>query len=163
MSRRSTAVSTASSSPEQAMNQKKFELHPRLSADTFVAGDWSLCRLLLMNDSHYPWFILVPRRDEIREMHELDATDQLQLFRESMMLSRALAQAFKGDKLNIAALGNIVPQLHLHHVVRYIEDAAWPAPVWGRHPAKPYAPAEAVAQIERLLPALELPLLPVSS
>lgn len=160
MSRRLQAESHG---PDHAMNQKKFELHPRLSADTFVAGDWSLCRLLLMNDSHYPWFILVPRRDEIREIHELEPSDQLQLFRESVMLSRALAQAFKGDKLNIAALGNVVPQLHVHHIVRYIHDAAWPAPVWGRHPVKPYAPAEALAQIERLLPALELPLLPVKS
>lgn len=143
------------------MNPKSFSLHPRLSADCFVAGDWPLSRLLLMNDSQYPWYILVPRRDEIREIHELDAADQTQLFRESMILSRALALAYKGDKLNIAALGNVVPQLHLHHVVRYTHDAAWPAPVWGRHPAKPYGEAAALAQIERLLPRLELPLMPI--
>jgi len=143
------------------VNTKSFTLHPRLNADCFLAGDWPLSRLLLMNDSHYPWFILVPRRDEIREIHELDAADQTQLFRESMILSRALVQAFRGDKLNIAALGNVVPQLHLHHIVRYTHDAAWPAPVWGRHPAKPYSEDEALAQIERLLPRLELPLMPV--
>ncbi|HSW14103.1 MAG TPA: HIT domain-containing protein [Solimonas sp.] len=143
------------------MNTRSFTLHPRLNADCFVAGDWPLSRLLLMNDSQYPWFILVPRRDEIREIHELDASDQTQLFRESMILSRALVQAFRGDKLNIGALGNVVPQLHLHHIVRFTSDVAWPAPVWGRHPPKPYGEAEALAQIERLLPRLELPLMPV--
>jgi diadenosine tetraphosphate (Ap4A) HIT family hydrolase len=145
------------------MNQKKFELHTRLTADCFVAGDWTLCRLLLMNDSQYPWFILVPRREEVREIYELDPADQLQLFRESVLLSRALMQAFKGDKLNVAALGNVVPQLHMHHIVRYTHDAAWPAPVWGAHAAKPYTQSEALAQIERLLPALDLPLQPASS
>lgn len=145
------------------MAQKKFELHPRLHSDTFLAGDWPLCRLLLMNDSHYPWFILVPRRENIREIFELDAADQLQLFRESVMLSRALAQAFRGDKLNVAALGNVVPQLHMHHIVRFVDDAAWPKPVWGAQAPKPYTEGEAVAQIERLLPVLELPLSPATS
>ncbi|AXQ27308.1 HIT domain-containing protein [Solimonas sp. K1W22B-7] len=143
------------------MTSVSFTLHPRLNADCFVAGDWPLSRLLLMNDSQYPWFILVPRRNDVREMHELDASDQTQLFRESMILSRALALAYRGDKLNVAALGNIVPQLHLHHIVRFASDPAWPAPVWGKLPAKPYSEGQALAQIERLLPRLELPLMPL--
>ncbi|PPE74953.1 diadenosine tetraphosphate hydrolase [Solimonas fluminis] len=143
------------------MTSVSFTLHPRLNADCIVAGDWPLSRLLLMNDSRYPWYILVPRRNDVREIHELDAADQTQLFRESMILSRALAQAYKGDKLNIAALGNVVPQLHMHHIVRFTTDAAWPSPVWGKHPAKPYSEGEALAQIERLLPRLELPLMPL--
>jgi diadenosine tetraphosphate (Ap4A) HIT family hydrolase len=119
-----------------------FTLHPRLAADTFALGDLPLCRLLLMNDAQYPWFILVPRREGAREIHLLDDADQLQLWRESARLSRAAMQAFSGHKLNVAALGNVVPQLHLHHIVRYPGDPAWPGPVWGRHPPRPYAPAE---------------------
>lgn len=145
------------------MTSHSFTLHPRLNADCFVAGDWPLSRLLLMNDSQYPWYILVPRRNDIREIHELDAADQTQLFRESMILSRALVLAYRGDKLNTAALGNLVPQLHLHHIVRFTGDPAWPAPVWGRHPPKPYSEGAALAQIERLLPRLELPLMPLRS
>ncbi|MGD8576244.1 MAG: HIT family protein, partial [Thiohalophilus sp.] len=83
-------------------------------------------------------FILVPDRDDISEIYELDETDQQQLMQESVILGRAMMRAFKGDKLNIAALGNVVPQLHIHHIVRYRGDPAWPAPVWGRVPAKKY-------------------------
>ena len=127
-----------------------FTLHPRLAADTVALGDLPLCRLLLMDDAQYPWFILVPRRDDAREIYLLDEADQQQLWRESALLSRALAQAFGGDKLNVAALGNVVPQLHLHHIVRYRTDPAWPAPVWGRHPARPYTEAERAARIAAL-------------
>jgi diadenosine tetraphosphate (Ap4A) HIT family hydrolase len=120
-----------------------FELHPRLAADTIALGDFPLCRLLLMNDAQYPWFILVPRREHAREIYLLEERDQLQLLRESSTLSRALMNAFAGEKLNVAALGNVVPQLHVHHVVRYARDAAWPGPVFGKHPAVPYdAPAQ---------------------
>ena len=127
-----------------------FALHPRLEADTVAVGDWPLCRVLLMNDAQYPWFILVPRREGAREIYQLSDADQAQLLRESSQLSRALMQAFRGDKLNVAALGNVVPQLHLHHVVRFEGDPAWPAPVWGRHPARPYAPAEQAGRIAAL-------------
>lgn len=119
-----------------------FELHPQLEADTIMLGDFPLCRLLLMNDASYPWFILVPRRDNIREIYELDDSDQAALLQESSFLARRLAEVFAADKINIAALGNLVPQLHVHHIVRYHSDAAWPAPVWGRLPARPYTPAE---------------------
>ncbi len=131
-----------------------FELHPRLAADSFPLADLPLSRLLLMNDAQYPWCILVPRRAGIREIYELSEGDQLALLRESSMLGRALMQAFAGTKLNIAALGNMVPQLHVHHIVRYENDPAWPAPVWGRHPVRPYQDAQRRAFVERLLPLL---------
>lgn len=127
-----------------------FTLHPRLAADTFVLGDFPLCRLLLMNDAQYPWFILVPRREDAREIYLLDEPDQLQLWRESAQLSRSLMGAFTGYKLNVAALGNVVPQLHLHHIVRFPGDPAWPAPVWGRHPPRPYSDAERAGMAGRV-------------
>jgi len=115
------------------------ELDPRLAADCILLGRFPLCRLLLMNDSNYPWFILVPGRDGIREIYQLGDEDRARLLRESCALSEFLMTAFEGDKLNIAALGNQVPQLHLHHIVRYVSDPAWPGPVWGRHPPITYS------------------------
>lgn len=115
-----------------------FELHPRLKQDTSIIGDFPLCQLLLMDDASYPWFILVPRRTGIREIFELEQRDQRQLLDESSQLSMVLSKIFRADKLNIAALGNMVPQLHIHHIVRYQTDPAWPSPVWGRFPAQPY-------------------------
>jgi diadenosine tetraphosphate (Ap4A) HIT family hydrolase len=117
-----------------------FELHPRLQQDTLVIGDFPLSRLLLMNDAGYPWFILVPRRAEMREIFELDYDDQVQLLKESSQLAMVLSRIFEADKLNIAALGNMVPQLHIHHIVRYRSDQSWPNPVWGLFPPKPYSP-----------------------
>ncbi|HEY5777057.1 MAG TPA: HIT domain-containing protein [Xanthomonadales bacterium] len=114
------------------------ELHPRLAADCIRLGRLELCHLLLMNDASYPWFILVPDRDGIREIFELDAADRQQLLDESCRLSEFLMSRFKGDKLNVAAIGNLVPQLHLHHVVRFQADRAWPKPVWGQFPALAY-------------------------
>lgn len=131
-----------------------FQLHPQLAKDCRVLGRFSLCRLLLMDDAHYPWFILVPERAELRELHELTEPDRRQLWDESSVLSRALVRGFSPDKLNVAALGNQVPQLHIHHIVRYRHDAAWPQPVWGKLPAKPYYAAEAeklAAMIRTLL------------
>lgn len=119
-----------------------FELHPRLEADCITVGSFPLCRLLLMNDSNYPWFVLVPQRAGIREVFELSEDDQHQLLRESSALSRVISDHFKADKINVAALGNVVPQLHIHHIVRYESDPAWPAPVWGHAPAKPYPEEE---------------------
>lgn len=131
-----------------------FKLHPRLAADTATVGDLPLCRLLLMNDAQYPWFILVPRRENAREIYLLEEPDQQQLLRESSLLSRALMDAFSGEKLNVAALGNMVPQLHLHYIVRYAGDPAWPGPVWGRHPPRPYADAERAERLDALRAAL---------
>jgi diadenosine tetraphosphate (Ap4A) HIT family hydrolase len=116
-----------------------FKLHPKLAKDTLTVGDFPLCRLLLINDKNYPWFILVPRRAGIREIFELDETDQRQLLKESSQLSQVLVKLFHADKLNVAAIGNMVPQLHIHHVVRYESDRAWPKPVWGLFPAQTYS------------------------
>ena len=102
--------------------------------------------MLLMRDANYPWCILVPDREDITEIHHLSETEQLQLMRESVRLSHALESVFSPDKLNIASLGNVVPQCHVHHVVRYRTDAAWPAPVWGKVPAREYS-VEALAEI----------------
>ncbi len=133
-----------------ASTAETFVLHAQLAADCFVVGDTALCRLLLLNDAQYPWFVLVPRRFGLLEIYELPDDEQLLLQRESVHLGRTLMQLFDGDKLNVAALGNVVPQLHLHHIVRKIDDAAWPAPVWGRKPAQPYAAHARAERIERV-------------
>lgn len=117
-----------------------FTLHPRLAADTMLLGNFPLSHCLLMNDMQYPWLILVPRQENRREIFELSTEDQQQLLRESSWISERLSTHFSADKINIGALGNMVPQLHLHHIVRYEHDAAWPGPVWGKHPAQAYTP-----------------------
>ncbi|WP_043229434.1 HIT domain-containing protein [Pseudomonas sp. CF161] len=127
-----------------------FALDPRLQQDTLPIGDFPLCRLLLSNDSNYPWFILVPRRADISELFQLDGADQQQLWRETTALAELLKDSFDADKLNVATLGNVVSQLHMHVIVRRRDDAAWPAPVWGKHPARPYT-AEQVATIRERL------------
>ena len=129
-------------------------LHPALRKDCLLVGRFRLCQLLLMKDASYPWCILVPDRENISEIHQLRKSDQLQLMRESSILAAALERVFKADKINIAALGNIVPQLHIHHVVRYRDDKAWPAPVWGVGEAQPYSRAALQAVIEQLRGAL---------
>ncbi|MFA5630701.1 MAG: HIT domain-containing protein [Porticoccaceae bacterium] len=131
-----------------------FELDATLARDSLVLGSFPLCLLLSSRDGNYPWFILVPRRASIREVFELSALDQQQLLRESVTLSRALQQAYGGDKLNVAALGNMVPQLHVHHIVRYREDPAWPKPVWGAVPAREVAEDVLWARAEALLKCL---------
>jgi len=125
-------------------------IHPQLMQDCQLLGKFTLCHLLLMRDANYPWCILVPDRNDISEIHQLGETDQQQLLHESSLLSVAMESAFSPDKLNIAALGNVVPQLHLHHIARYRTDAAWPAPVWGRVPAKPYLEYELEAVVHSL-------------
>ena len=117
----------------------QFELHPQLAKDCVELAELPLCKLLLCNDSTYPWFILVPRVKDIQDIYQLDWQDQQQLLNESSMLSELLMQEFKGDKMNVAALGNVVPQLHFQHIVRFKEDAAWPKPVWGQLPITPYS------------------------
>lgn len=119
-----------------------FEVAPQLMQDSWLLGDFPLSRLLLCKDSQYPWFILVPRREGITEIFQLNQEDQQQLLWESCYLSRKLSQGFNADKMNVAALGNQVPQLHLHHIVRYRNDPAWPGPVWGKLPMQPYTESE---------------------
>lgn len=127
-----------------------FQLHHQLQADCTVLGDFPLCRLLLLEDANYPWFILVPRRNGVRELYELDENEQIEVLRESSILSRALVAAFAPDKLNLGALGNMVPQLHIHHIARYRSDPAWPQPVWGRGLPLAYTEVTRRALIERL-------------
>lgn len=128
----------------------QFQLHPELRQDCLEIGNFALSRILLMNDSQYPWCILVPRRSEILEIYRLDTEDQQLLIQESSCLAQAMQQIYQPDKLNIAAIGNLVPQLHLHHVARYRSDIAWPTPVWGKFPAVPYAGPDAKFNIARL-------------
>jgi diadenosine tetraphosphate (Ap4A) HIT family hydrolase len=130
------------------------DLHPQLRKDCLLVGRFTLCRLLLMRDANYPWFILVPDRKGISEIFQLSEEDQVQLLRESSLLSAALVERFHADKLNIAALGNVVPQLHVHHVVRYRDDPAWPAPVWGRVATRAYTPEGLLAVLDTLRPGL---------
>jgi diadenosine tetraphosphate (Ap4A) HIT family hydrolase len=132
-----------------------FKLHPQLEKDTIDIGRFELCRLLLMNDANYPWFILVPEREDITEIYQLSGTDQQQLIKESSILARALAESFNADKLNIAALGNVVPQLHIHHIVRYRTDPAWPAPVWGKIRAVPYGETAIDNILDTIKPSLD--------
>lgn len=127
-----------------------FALDPRLEQDTLPIGDFPLSRLLLSNDSNYPWFILVPRRADISELFQLEMADQQQLWRETTRLAETLKDSFDADKLNVATLGNVVSQLHMHVIVRKREDAAWPAPVWGKHPARPYTAEQVEAVRKRL-------------
>ncbi len=108
-----------------------FSLHPRLAQDTFLVGDFPLSTCRLMNDMQYPWLILVPRVPQVKELFELSPQDQAQFLRESSWLSSQLAKTFRADKMNVAALGNQVSQLHFHHIVRYQNDQTWPNPVWG--------------------------------
>jgi diadenosine tetraphosphate (Ap4A) HIT family hydrolase len=123
------------------MNESKlFELHPRLAADCGVVGDLPLCRLLLMNDSRFPWCILVPRAAGLRELHDLPASARADLLDEIETVSRALLAVDEVQKINVGALGNLVPQLHVHVVGRHPGDAAWPGPVWGAGTAVPYEP-----------------------
>ena len=133
-----------------------FALDQRLQQDTLVIGDFPLSRLLLSNDSNYPWFILVPRINGISEVFQLDVADQQRLWQETTTLAQLLNEGLAADKMNIGALGNVVSQLHVHVIVRKRDDAAWPAPVWGKHPAKPYGEAQVEAirtRLRELLPA----------
>ncbi|HMA70949.1 MAG TPA: HIT family protein [Xanthobacteraceae bacterium] len=127
-----------------------WSLHPGLEQDTAPVGDLPLSRLLVHNDANYPWLLLVPRRPEAREIIDLDEADRLQLMAEIAMASRALKAVTVCDKLNVAAIGNVVPQLHVHVVARRRDDAAWPKPVWGAVPARAYD----LAERERLVTAL---------
>ncbi|MCV2883771.1 HIT family protein [Aestuariibacter sp. AA17] len=131
-----------------------FTLHPQLVQDTTEVCELPLCKVLLSNDANYPWIILVPKRENVSEIIELSDSDQQQLWAESAHVSKVLQQLFDADKLNIAALGNLVPQLHVHHIVRRKNDIAWPNPVWGFAPAKAYELDERNARLAALKQAL---------
>lgn len=132
-----------------------FQLYETLAADTVEIVRWPLCRVLLMNDSRYPWLIFVPERPNMKEIHDLDARDQELLMSELNRASRTLTELYSPDKINIGVLGNIVSQLHIHVVARYSGDAAWPGPVWGAHPPKPYGSTKINDVRKKLLTALQ--------
>lgn len=127
-----------------------FELHTQLAKDCAVVGDLALCRVLLMDDTRYPWLILVPRRGEVVEIFQLTPIDQRTLWEEVGQVAAALAGDSRADKMNVAALGNIVPQLHVHIVARRQNDDAWPAPVWGSGSARPFDEPALAARLTEL-------------
>ena len=131
------------------MSEFGWSLHPQLFAETTLVCDLPLSRLLAMNDANFPWLILVPRRAGASELFDLGA-EQATLANEVALVSRALKAATRCDKLNVAAIGNIVPQLHIHIVARTRDDALWPKPVWGAAPPRPYDPAA----LERFVTAI---------
>lgn len=139
-----------------------FTLHPQLAKDCFELADLPLCKLILCNDSAYPWFILVPKVNDITDIYQLDWQQQQQLLNESSLLSELVMQAFAGDKMNVAALGNVVEQLHVHHVVRYKSDVSWPKPIWGQQPLTPYTEVELAALKDKVLPKLAIVLESIS-
>lgn len=132
-----------------------WHLHPQLADDTHPVAHLALCELRLMDDGNYPWLVLVPRITDAQELIDLDAAQRHALTDEIDLAARTLRQLVRPDKLNVAALGNLVPQLHVHVVARYRTDPAWPAPVWGRVAARPYSPEALVDRIASLQAALQ--------
>ena len=120
------------------MPESDWSLHPQLAKDTIDIGDLPLSRVLVIKDANYPWLLLVPRREGAVEIIDLDEVAQAQLMTEITRVSRAVKEITKCDKLNVAALGNVVPQLHVHIIARRTTDVAWPRPVWGVAPALPH-------------------------
>lgn len=133
-----------------------FALDPRLAADTLLVGDLPLSRVLLMNDSRFPWLILVPRRGGLSEVHDLSRQERAALIEEAARAGEQLKNLTSATKINIGALGNIVSQLHVHVVARFEGDAAWPGPVWGAGKASPYSSAAAKELVRDLVVALRL-------
>ena len=133
-----------------------FNLDSQLQKDTIAIASLPLCELLLMNDANYPWLILVPRREDVRELIELSAEDQLQFMHESNAVARLLQTQFSAEKLNIAALGNVVAKLHIHHIARFKHDAVWPKPVWGVMPAVAYQEDKLAEVIELIYSSLAM-------
>jgi diadenosine tetraphosphate (Ap4A) HIT family hydrolase len=132
------------------MTAPAWSLHTQLQKDTIDIGDLPLCRVLVIKDANYPWLLLVPRRPDIVEIIDLDEVEQGQLMTEITRVARAVKEITKCDKLNIAALGNVVPQLHVHIVARRTSDAAWPRPVWGVVPPLAHDAAEVQAFMSEL-------------
>ena len=136
------------------MPETGFVLDGALEAVGLPLGDWPLCRVFLFDDARYPWLMLVPRRADRREIIELSSEDQAQLFSEISRAMTALQGVAKPDKLNLGALGNVTPQLHIHIVGRYVSDEAWPGPVWGQGTRKPYPPHMVCILMDKLARAL---------
>lgn len=134
-----------------------FTLDPRLAADTAAVADLPLCTLRLMNDTRFPWLILVPRIEGAVEIVDLSAADRTQLMEEVARVSAALRTVAKPDKLNLGALGNMVAQLHVHVVGRFRGDPAWPGPVWGSGPSSPYLHDDRSRMLTRFRAVLDSP------
>lgn len=128
-----------------------WQLDPQLASDSHPVARTALCDVRLMDDANYPWLIVIPRVDGARELFDLDAAQRAQLIEDVTLAGTALNALFTPDKLNVAALGNLVPQLHVHVVARHVDDPAWPAPVWGRVQAQPYSPEALTARMRLLL------------
>lgn len=126
-----------------------FQLDSRLEADTIPVGDLALCSVLLLNDARFPWFVLVPRLNGISELTDLSEEQSIQLMQEIRIATRVMLELSKPDKVNVGALGNIVPQLHVHVIGRFRSDPAWPGPVWGHGTKSPYPDHAVTALIER--------------
>ncbi len=130
-----------------------FKLHKQLANDTIQIGDLPLCQILLMNDARFPWLVLVPRRESVSETFDLSMKDQQLLWQEAALVAEKLKALTGADKMNLAALGNQVPQLHIHVIARFKDDAVWPAPVWGMGKTVSYPEKEqlkAVADLQDL-------------
>lgn len=132
----------------------EWQLHPQLATDSHPLAQFALCELRLIDDSNYPWLVLVPRVPGAQELLDLRGAERHLLSDEIDQAGRVLRAVFRPRKLNVAALGNIVPQLHVHVIARFENDPAWPAPVWGRVAARPYTPEQLVDRITRLQDAL---------
>ena len=137
-----------------AVSIPSWTLHPQLEADTVLVGELALSRLLIATDANYPWLVLVPRCEGVSEIIDLDQPGQAELTREIALVCRALKAVVPCDKFNVAALGNVVPQLHVHIIARRHGDPAWPKPIWGVVPAREYDPAAQELLIAALRDAL---------
>ena len=135
--------------------EKNFLLNEKIFNDTNLICELPLCKFLLMNDSNYPWFILVPRRSNIVELFDLSKKDRNQLDYETVEVSKFINDSFEPDKINIATLGNIVSQFHVHIIARYSNDKAWPEPVWGKYPPKQYTSSELKVMLKKSSDLLE--------
>ena len=131
-----------------------FQLHPTLDADTHLISTMDDCQILLMDDARFPWLILVPQASDVRELYELSEQQQQQTYRAILRISKALAEHSRADKMNVAALGNQVPQLHIHIIARYQTDSAWPGPVWGVGQVERYSKIELERTLDSLILAL---------
>lgn len=135
---------------------KEFELHPDLARDGSPVGRLRLSRLLLMKEARWPWLVLVPERPGLRDFHDLDAMEQYRLCDEITQCSNVLQQLYKAHKINVAALGNMTPQLHVHVIARFEDDPAWPKPIWSALPPEPLSEAAQEVRLHELRQALKL-------
>jgi diadenosine tetraphosphate (Ap4A) HIT family hydrolase len=131
-----------------------FELDSRLAKDTYWLGEFDLSLVLLNKDANFPWCILVPKREAVYDLYHLSEEDQQQFMRESSRLSRAMMSVLGAYKMNVAALGNVVRQLHIHHIARFKDDPVWPQPIWGKLTAVDYTREQLDERISSLRQAL---------